>query len=198
MLFRSNRVLSLSLALGALVVGTIGPARDSNAQVNDDLRVNVTRAGDVVRVKAEFVVAVSAPQAFAVLTDYDHMRAFLPGVVESKVIERAPERLVVSQSVRMKVGFLSVPLDSVRQVELTPPFKLVSRALSGTVSKAEVTTTLSEAQGKTVVTYQSEATMNRWLPAGLGTSLISAHVREQLTHMRAEMVRRHDRARPDL
>ena len=47
-----------------------------------------------------------------------------------------------------------------------------------------------EAQGKTVVTYESEATVNSWLPTGLGTSIIGAHIREQLTHMRAEMLRR--------
>jgi len=200
MLFRPDRVLlHLSLALGALVVGSIVPARDSAAQTNsaaqanDGLSVNVTRKGDIVKVRAEFAVSVSPSQAFAVLTDYDHMRDFLPGVVESKVIQRLPNRLVVSQSVRMKLVFLSVPVDSVRQVDLEPPTKLVSHALSGTVSKAEVTTTLTQVQGKTVVTYQSEATLNSWLPAGLGTSIIGTHVREQLTHMRAEMLRRQGR-----
>lgn len=199
MFYRSDRVLlKLLLAFGALVVGTIVPARDSAAQANDDIRVSVTRTGDIVNVRADFVVSVSASQAFAVLTDYDHMRDFLPGVVESKVIQRSPNRLVVSQSVRMKLGFLSVPVDTVRQVDLEPPYKLVSHALSGTVSKAEVTTTLTEAQGKTVVTYQSEATLNSWLPAGLGTSIIGTHVREQLTHMRAEMLRRQGRGRADM
>ena len=191
MFSRSDRVLlKLSLALGALVVCTLVPARDTAAQGNDDIKVSVTRKGDVVKVRADFAVSVGASQAFAVLTDYDHMRDFLPNVVESKVIQRSPDRLVVSQSVRMKVGFLSIPLETVRQVDLEPPYKLVSHALSGTVSKAEVTTTLVEAQGKTVVTYESEATVSSWLPTGLGTSIIGAHIREQLTSMRAEMLRR--------
>jgi carbon monoxide dehydrogenase subunit G len=199
MFFRSDRVLlNLWLALSALVVGTIAPARDSAAQANDDLRVSVARKGDVVKVRADFVVQVGASEAFAVLTDYDHMRDFLPGVVESKIIQRSPDRLLVSQSVKMKLGFLSVPFETVRQVDLEPPYKLVSHAISGTVSKAEVTTTLTEAQGKTVVTYQSEATLNSWLPTGLGTSILGAHVREQLTHMRAEMLRRQGRVRSDM
>jgi hypothetical protein len=191
MFSRSNRVLiNLPLAFSALVLGTIVPAHDGAAQGNDDIRVNVTREGDVVRVRADFVVSVGASQAFAVLTDYDHMRDFLPDVVESKVIQRAPNRWVVSQSVRMKLGFISVPLESVRQVDLEPPYKLVSHALSGTVSKAEVTTTLRETQGSTLVTYESEAALSSWLPAALGTGFIGAHIREQLTRMRAEMLRR--------
>lgn len=191
MFSRSNRVLlKFPFAVGALVFCTAALAGDSAAQANDDIRVSVTRKGDVVRARAEFAVPVAASQAFAVLTDYDHMRDFLPDVLESKVIERSPARLVVSQRARMKLGFLSIPFESVRQVDLEPPYRLVSRALSGTVSKAQVTTTLQETQGRTVVSYDSEATLSSWMPAGLGASLISAHIREQLIHMRAEMLRR--------
>lgn len=188
-------LLHVSLALGAIGPCTAAHARDSAAQGNDDINVSVTRKGDVVRVHARFVVPVSAPQAFAVLTDYDRMRDFLPGVVESKIIQRSPSRLIVSQSARIKLGFMSVPFEAVRQVDLEPPGKLVSRALSGTVSKAEVTTTLVETQGTTLVTYDSEAALSAWLPAGIGASIIGTHVREQLTHMRAEMLRRWPSAR---
>ena len=90
----------------------------------------------------------------------------------------------------MKLGFFSVPFESVRQVELNPPFTLVSHAISGTISKAEVTTTLKEALGKTLVTYESEATMNSWIPAGIGNGIVAAHIREQLSSMRREMLRR--------
>ena len=194
MLFRSNRLwVNVSLA-AALAAGALVAPLASAAQVDDGLNVNVTRKDDIVKVKADFAVDVSAPQAFAVLADYDHMRDFLPGVAESKVIQRTGNRLVVSQKVRIKVGFIPVPLDSVRQVDLEPPYKMVSQALSGSVSKAQVTTTLTETQGKTVVTYESEATMSSWMPSGLGTSIIGAHVREQLTHMRAEMLRRQGKA----
>ena len=186
-----TRVLpNVSLALGALSLCMAAHARDGSAQGNDDINVSVTRKGDVVRVRADFSVPVSAPQAFAVLTDYDHMRDFLPDVVESKIIQRSPSRLVVAQSARMKLGFISVPFETVRQVDLEPPGKLVSHALSGTVSKAEVTTTLVETEGTTLVTYDSEAALSSWLPAGIGASIIGTHVREQLTHMRAEMLRR--------
>lgn len=194
MVYRSSRILVNLSLLAALAAVPLTPLRASAAQMDDGLNVNVTRKDDIVKVKADFAVDVSAPQAFAVLTDYDHMRDFLPGVAESKVIQRSGNRLVVSQSVRIKVGFIPVPLDSVRQVDLEPPYKMVSQALSGSVSKAQVTTTLTENQGRTTVTYESEATINSWMPSGLGTSIISAHVREQLTHMRAEMLRRQGKA----
>jgi hypothetical protein len=68
-------LLNVSLALGALSLHTAAQARDSSAQGNDDINVSVTRKGDLVRVYADFVVPVGAPQAFAVLTDYDHIPA---------------------------------------------------------------------------------------------------------------------------
>lgn len=186
-----NRLsLNRSLVLGVLVACAAFFARNGAAQEIGDVRVNVRRNGDIVLVRADFSVPVSASQAFAVLTDYDHMHDFLPGVVESRIIQRSPSTLVVSQSVRMKLGMFSIPVEAVRQVELEPPYKLVSRAISGTVSKATVTTTLMEAQGKTFVTYESEATLNSWLPTGIGASIIQTHIQEQLAHMRAEMLRR--------
>lgn len=183
-------LLNSSVAIGALVLSVISPARSGALQTDQDIKVNVARAGDLLKVRADFFVPVAPSQAFAVLTDYDHMRDFLPDVAESKVIQRAGDKLLVSQSLRMKLGIFSVPFDSVRLVELKPPYRLVSHAVSGTISKAEVTTTLVEAQGKTLVTYESEASLSSWLPAGIGNSFVATHVREQLTSMRLEMLRR--------
>jgi hypothetical protein len=189
--FRFPARCSVAMTLtAALVLATMSPVACSAEQPSDDVKVVVTRKGDVVSVQAALSVPVGAAQAFAVLTDYDHMREFLPDVVESKVVQRSANRLVVSQSGHMKLGVFSMPFDSVRQVELTPPHTLVSHAISGSVSRATVTTTLKEASGKTLITYESEAALNRWIPAGIGNGIVAAHVRQQLVAMRAEMVRR--------
>lgn len=165
------------------------PSRAAD-QKNDDLQIEVTRSKDVIKVQARVSVPVSAQEAFAVLTDYDHMRDFLPDVVESRVMQRSTDKLLVSQSMRVKLGFLSMPVESVRSVALEPPYKLVSRAVSGTISKAEVVTTLAEDHGKTLVTYESVAEVSTWLPDAIGTKIVATRVREQLTSMRAEMLRR--------
>lgn len=178
------------LALGALVLCTLLPARAGAIEGGDDVSVSVTREGDVVRARADFFVSVGASQAFAVLIDYDHMTDFLPGVVKSKVIQRSPDRLVVFQSLQMKLGPVSIPFEAVRQVDLEGSYKLVSQVISGTISKAKARTTLMEGQGKTLVTYESEATLSSWIPTCFGAGFISAQIREQLTHMRAEMLRR--------
>lgn len=100
------------------MVGVLVLAQDCAAHDNDDLIVSVSVSGGLVSVRAEFAVAVSASTAFAVLTDYDHMEDFLPDVTHSRVLQRSANTLVVSQSVRMRMGFLSMPVDSVRQVDL--------------------------------------------------------------------------------
>jgi len=191
MLSRPNRfLLNLLAACCVLVSGPATSAGDAAVHRSEDVRIDVTRSRDVIKVRADFLVAVSAQEAFAVLTDYDHMRDFLPGVVESRVVQRSADKLLVSQSLRLRLGFLSLPVDSVRSVALEPPYRLVSRAVSGTISKAEVVTTLSEDRGKTLVTYESAAEVSSWLPEAIGTAIVGRQVREQLTSMRAEMLRR--------
>lgn len=173
--------------------GLILPIR-GHANALPEIEVDVSRHDEVIAVHARLAVPVPARLAFAVLTDYDHMRQFLPSLTESRIVERSPTRLLVAQSGGVPFGPVSVPFNYVRRVDLQPPYKLVSQVVSGSVKKANVTTTLVEANGQTLVTYDSEAT-GIWTPFGIGQWAIAKHVRRQLDSMRNEMLRRQETSR---
>jgi carbon monoxide dehydrogenase subunit G len=186
----SLRKALFSTGFFALAVLFIVPVGSRAGESNEDIQVNVSRQDETIIVHAQLSVPVSAQQAFAVLTDYDHMPQFLPGVKESRIMERTDNSLLVRQAGGVKLGPFVVPFDYVRRVELHPAIKLVSHVVSGSIKKADVTTSLKEDGGKTFITYDSEAATNVWLPFGIGTSVIAAHIRAELDSMRAEMRRR--------
>jgi len=188
-MFRSLEVRPaiLALSLGFLLAA---PPGSHATQSEQDIQVKVSRQGDIVTVHAQFSAPVSARQAYAVMTDYDHMTQFLADLDESRILERAKDSLLVRQAGRVRFGWFSVPFDYVRRVELYPNVRLVSHVVSGSVKKGDVTTSLNESNGQTVVTYDSEAVMGYWLPFGIGNTAIASHIQQDLESMRTEMLRR--------
>lgn len=181
------RALCLALLLATSVDGHA-------AQSDEDIPVKVSRHGDIVTVHAQFSTPVGAWQAYAVLTDYDRMTQFLPDLDESRVLARTKDSLLVRQMGKVRFGWLNIPFDYVRRVELFPGVRLISHVVSGSVKKGDVTTSLTEVNGQTVVTYDSEATMGYWLPFGIGNAAIASHIRNDLESMRSEMLRRRQTA----
>jgi carbon monoxide dehydrogenase subunit G len=184
---RTRRVLSLSSSLALLLAA---PPGSHAAPADDDIQVKVERHGESVTVHAQLSVPVDVRQAFAVLTDYDHMKQFLPDLDESRILSRTRDGLLVRQAGKVRFGWFAVPFEYVRRVELTPDTRLVSHIVSGSVKKGDVTTTLTTSNGRTLITYDSEAAMGVWLPFGIGNGAIAAHLRLDLDSMRAEMLRR--------
>jgi len=184
---RARRALFLALLLAA-------PAAVHAAPAEEDIQVRVERHGGTVTVHAQLSVAVDARQAFTVLTDYDRMKQFLPDLDESRILARTNDSLLVRQAGKVRFGWFAVPFEYVRRVELYPDTRLVSHIVSGSVRKGDVTTSLNASNGRTVITYDSEAAMGVWLPFGIGNAAIAAHIRQDLDSMRSEMLRRRQSA----
>lgn len=177
------RALSLTLLLA-----TSGGGHAT--QADEEIPVKVSRHDDIVTVHAQFSVPVSARQAYAVLTDYDRMAQFLPDLDESRILARTRDSLTVRQAGKVRFGWFNIPFEYVRRIELYPSVRLVSHVVSGSVTKGDVTTSLDESDGQTIVTYDSEATMGYWLPFGVGNTAIASHIQKNLESMRSEMIRR--------
>jgi hypothetical protein len=177
------RALSLTLLLATPVGGHA-------TQSEEDIHVKVSRHDDVVTVHAQFSAPVSARQAYAVLTDYNRMTQFLTDLDESRILARTKDSLLVQQVGKVRFGWFNIPFEYVRRVELYPGVRLISHVVSGSMTKGDVTTSLNEVNGQTVVTYDSEVTMGYWLPFGIGNTAIASHVQKDLESMRSEMLRR--------
>jgi polyketide cyclase/dehydrase/lipid transport protein len=159
-----------------------------------EMVVEVTRSGDTFLVNALLFAPVSPKEAWAVLTDFDHMSAFVPNLSESRVTGRSNDELVVAQKGVARFGVLSFPFESVREVELHPYDLIRSRNIRGNLARLVSVTRLTGAEGGTRIDYQVEVLPAFWVPGFVGEFLIKHEVTEQLEAIVKEMLRRRDRS----
>jgi Polyketide cyclase / dehydrase and lipid transport len=167
--------------------------------------VTVEREGDTFHVRARASVAVDPRVAWDTITDYEHMRDFLPHIERSKVIARSGTRMTVEHVGQFPLFFFDVPV-RVRLVIVQQPFeRIVARSEPGDVDG--VPQTLRSFMGSydlAVISierragvrfeYESRFELAEPLPPIIGdlfgTAMVTKTVRLQLEAMVREMVRR--------
>jgi uncharacterized protein YndB with AHSA1/START domain len=164
----------------------------AGAQPTDggDIHVTVSRKGSAIDIHARMRVAASPEQVWQVLTDYDHMAAFTPGLEKSSAQPIGPNRLRVEQSGKLRFAIFSIPYQSVREVELEPYREVRSRAVAGTIRSGSALTLLKQQDGVTTVDYESNSVPAVRLPFGLGLGMVAERTRDQFQRLREEVARR--------
>jgi ribosome-associated toxin RatA of RatAB toxin-antitoxin module len=181
----------------------VGVFSDGRAQALPTVKVE--RDGDTFYVNARANVAVDPRVAWDTITDYEHMRDFLPNIEHSKVIARQGTRLTVEHVGQFPLFFFDIPV-RVRLAVTQQPFeRVVARSEPGEVDG--VPQTLRSFAGTydlTVITlerragirleYESRFELADPLPPIVGdlfgTAMVTKTVRLQFEAMVREMVRR--------
>ena len=167
--------------------------------------VSVEREGNTFYVRARASVAVDPRVAWDTLTDYEHMREFLPNIKRSKVIARQGTRLTVEHIGHFPLFFFDIPVRVRLAVSQQPYERIVARSESGQVDGAPQTLrSFSGTYDLTVITlerragvrleYESRFELAEPLPPIIGelfgTAMVTKTVRLQFEAMVREMVRR--------
>ena len=178
-----HAIIFLLIALLAL------PAQaDTTDAGSVDVKVEID--GEVVRVDAAFSVAATREQAWAVLTDFDHLADFISNLKSSSIVAKSADSVTVAQKGKASAGPLSFSFESVREIRMTPMEEIRSHVISGNMKRFDgVTRLLPEAAGMRIL-FHSEAIPNAWIPPLIGRRFIASETREQLQEMRAEILRR--------
>lgn len=175
------------LIAAILALGSAGAAEEPT----DPVSVTVTRSGENLSIAAEFRVPVNVRLAWEVLTDFEHMPAFLPGLKESHVLTLAGNQLTVQQKGESTVGLLPMEYESVRMVELKPYQSIRSRTLKGSLGQVEGLTRLAaEGRNLTLVQYSASVHPESSLSALIPSSYVKDGLKAQFQAMREEMLRR--------
>ncbi len=186
------RPIPILLLFAALACGA-GQAAEEAA---DAVSVAVSRSGDSLTLTAEFRVPVNLRLAWDVLTDFEHMPAFLPGLRESHVLSLAGNQLTVKQKGESSLGVLSVEYESVRIIELKPYQSIHSRTVKSSLGNVEgVTRLIAEGRNLTLVQYSANALAESSLANLIPSSYLKDGLKAQFQALREEMLRR---ARPQL
>jgi hypothetical protein len=159
-----------------------------------DLAVTVEKRGERVIVDARLTVEASPPVVWGVLTDFDHMAAFISNLQASSARKLDERSVEVSQKGLAAYGPLRFAFETVRRVELVPPETIRSYQISGTTKFFEGITRVAFAGGRAEISYHGESVPGVWIPPVIGLAFIRNQTEEQFREIRAEMLRRQEAA----
>lgn len=158
----------------------------------EDFAVEASRHGRSVSIRAHAVLFAPASVVWQVLTDYERLPAFIPGLARSTVRVRDGNRLVVEQAGDARFLIFSFPLDVRLEVVETPPSAVSSRALGGNLRRMEGRYELAPdaARGTVLLRYSGEIEPEFSLPPLIGLAALRHMAEEQFAAMVAEIERR--------
>jgi hypothetical protein len=155
-----------------------------------DIGVRIQRDGARIIVDVHLPVAATAIEAWAVMTDYDHMASFVSNLESSRIIERTGNTLTIEQKGRASRGPLSFAFQNVREIVLTPPSEIRSRLISGDLKASEFTTRVVDHGDSAEIVNHGEFIPKVWVPPIIGPAVIEQETRKQFAELRAEILRR--------
>jgi carbon monoxide dehydrogenase subunit G len=178
--WRGTGIAAIAFAAAA---GAAGPPP---ARIDIDLH----QSGRTFVVDATFSVPVPPAVAWDVLTDFEHMDAFVPNLADSRIVARDGNRLTILQHGTARFGLFAMRFESERLVTLAPPSTIRSTQVRGSMEKLDsVTTFVPEGRG-TRLAYRVEAIPGALYPDFITRHFLRHEIAEQFDAIAREMVRR--------
>jgi ribosome-associated toxin RatA of RatAB toxin-antitoxin module len=128
-----ERLLCASVTLPAVFAGILAIAVELPVAAAATISVESERDGDAVDIHAAVVLKADAATAWRVMTDYDHYAEFIPELRLSRIIARRGSTVIVEQSGDATFWLFKVPIDITFEINETPPRRLQSRAVAGSL-----------------------------------------------------------------
>jgi ribosome-associated toxin RatA of RatAB toxin-antitoxin module len=165
----------------------------------DDVSIEAERRGDTIEIHARALIAAPVAVAWQVLTDYERLPGFIPGLTKSLIRERQGNRLVVEQAGEARFLMFSFPIEVRYEVVESPPSGISSRAIGGNLRRmngryelqpAPASPGTEGARGAVRLRYEGEMEPNFDVPPFIGLVAVRSMVEQQFTAMVAEIERR--------
>ena len=172
--------------LAALLCALLAAA----ARAADELFVDAVRRGEEFDLRARAVVAAPATLVWQVLTDYESLPRFVPGLSRSVVSLREGNRVRLEQTGEARFLLFSYPIEVQLEVLERPTGSVESRAVGGNVRRMHGRYELqAEARG-TLLVYSGEIVPDFHLPRFIGTAAVRGMIEQQFTALVEEIERR--------
>ncbi len=170
-----RRAIFPALWLVLLALPAMGQAADIN--------VHATRHGDSFEVDATAEIEADVADAWKVLTDYDRLGEFIPGMQESRVVSRDGSNIVVDQRGEAGWLFLSFPMRVRLAIEEWPYERIVSNAIAGNFKELRGVYYLEPRGAKLQLRYEGKFTPDFGFPPLLGTLIVRTTAEKRFSAM---------------
>jgi len=161
-----------------------------------DFSVKTTRHGDSFEVEAVAEIEADVADAWKVLTDYDRLAEFIPGMLESRVVSRDGSSVVIDQRGEASLLFFTFPMRVRLAIEEYPNERIVSKAISGDFKDMQGVYHLEPRDAGLRLRYEGKFTPDFGVPPLIGTLMMRSTVEQRFGAMvrEIEKTRRHEPA----
>jgi ribosome-associated toxin RatA of RatAB toxin-antitoxin module len=179
-------------ALSALVLAfsVLGPGQLAATPGGDPPVVSVQDQQGAYAVWAQFFVAEPPDVVRAVLTDYEQIPRFMPGVRTSRVLERRPGYARIQQEAVSRFMLFSRRIHLMLDVSETPDIIQFRDRLGRSFTHYEGAWTISDRGGRTEVQYALTAAPAFEVPGFLLRRLLDRDARAMIDGLRGEIAAR--------
>jgi ribosome-associated toxin RatA of RatAB toxin-antitoxin module len=176
----------------SFVVTVLLAVQAAPGRAAEDLSVEAERRGERVEVRARALIAAPVAVVWEVLTDYEHLPRFIPGIAKSVVRLRDGGRLLVEQSGEARFLIFSFPIEVQLEVTERPPQWISSRAVAGNVRRMSGRYEIQPdvEHGTVLLRYAGQIEPDFELPPLIGVAALRSTATEQFTAMVVEIERR--------
>lgn len=186
-LVTAGRARTLASALLLLLLAW--PAMDHAAEIS----VQTTRRGDSFEVNASAQIEADVADAWKVLTDYDRLAEFIPGVQESRVVSRDGSNVVIEQRGETSLLFFTFPMRVRLAIEEFPNDRVVSKAIGGNFKELHGVYHLQARNGGMFLRYEGSFTPDFYFPPLIGTLVVRSTVEKRFVAMVREIEKERSR-----
>jgi len=151
---------------------------------------DVGRSGSSFEVRATVDADASVELCYAVLTDFDRLADFIPGMQSSRIVSRPGEPLLLRQVGRTKVAFSEYSFDVTLAVAVDPPHEITFRRVAGNLQRMEGGWRLAGDMTRCRIEYRADIEPGFWVPPLVGPLIMRSQVARQLEGLESEIARR--------
>ena len=174
-----RRTIFPALWLVLLVLPATGAATE--------ISVQTTRHGDSFEVEAVAEIEADVLDAWKVLTDYDRLAEFIPGMRESRVVSRDGSSVVIDQRGEASLLFFTFPMSVRLAIEEYPNDRIVSNAISGNFKELHGVYLLEVRDVGLRLRYEGKFTPDFGVPPLIGTLVVRSTVERRFIAMVREI-----------
>ena len=155
-----------------------------------DRDVKIERDADTIRIDANLRVDVHHHIAWQVLTDYNNLARFVPGLLTSRIVSEPGSPMLLKQTGRSGLLWMTVPVEVIVQIEEIPLEVIRFSAVSGTLKSKSGEWRIEAQDDATLLIYRASIVPGFWVPPLIGTAVMAQDVRSKLVGVANEMTRR--------
>lgn len=155
-----------------------------------DVNVRAERLGDTFEVEANARFRADPEIAWEVLTDYERLPDFIPGMHSSKIVSRAGRHVVVDQRGEARLLFFSFPIEVRLAIEEIPRERIESYATSGNFRELSGAYRLESRDGELHLLYEGRFTPAFDIPPLIGTMVVRHTLEQRFGAMVKEILKR--------